>query len=212
MGRAVLFLNGDINLSFCESFLSGVSDLSIFCADGAFEKIKGSSELVDNLKAVMGDFDSFDNHQNLPKGVQKLHFEDQNYTDFEKSLSYLSKRYSHIDVFGANGGEVDHSLGNISVSINWLDRLNIRLIDQYGVSFFAEQKFSKNEVLGKTVSIMPLPKMTNVHYQGLQYLCEGQDLEFGQKTGIRNHAIEGEINIKCETGKFMVYISHNLSD
>ncbi len=219
MKKAVLFLNGEIDLLFCESHLypksstNGVESKTkhhIYCADGAFLKLIDSPRCIRDLKAIYGDFDSIElsDLKNIPAHIKVEHLHDQDHTDFEKSLIRLAENYQHIDIYGVSGQEMDHFLGNISAAMEWRDKVSIRFIDTYSEFFIADRNFSAPGVLGKMISVIPLFEMKSIHYEGLKYTCDGDDLIFGAKIGTRNFAIKDDIEIKCTQGKFIVFISH----
>ena len=219
MKKAVLFLNGEIDLSFCESHLypeAPIKDFEseakhhIYCADGAFLKLIDSPRCVQDLKAIYGDFDSIESSElkNIPAHIKVEHLHDQDHTDFAKSLMRLAENYQQIDIYGVSGQEMDHFLGNLSVAMHWTDKLSIRFIDAHSEFFIADKCFLASGVLGKMVSVIPLFEMKSIHYKGLKYTCDGDDLIFGAKIGTRNFAIKDDIEIKCTQGKFIVFISH----
>ena len=213
MNKAILFLNGVVDLGFCQSHIEqhSAADVPIYCSDGAYHKIAQSPEILARLKGVCGDMDSFKqvNAPTLPKHTQLFGLHDQDYTDFEKTLVLLSETYTHIDVYGMGGGEMDHFMGNISIAMQWHTRLVMRFIDRYSTLYLAEKQFSKTGVMGRMVSIIPLFSIKNVHYQGLKYPLQGESLEFGTRIGTRNMAVEDRISVSCDEGNFLVFISHS---
>lgn len=214
MGKAIIFLNGYINLDFCESYLYNTSNkesYDIYCTDGAFLKVMGSKPIMSDLKMISGDFDTLpiNIRVKIRSSIKVLPTPDQNYTDFEKLLGLLDGKYKQVDVYGAGGNEMDHFLGALSIALKWINKIKIVFIDQYSKYEVAKNNFKRQNVLNKMVSIMPLSRMCNVNFQGLKYSLNGQDLEIGKLVSTRNTAVANEIVINCSEGSFVIFISHD---
>ncbi|QWU99919.1 MULTISPECIES: thiamine diphosphokinase [Francisella] len=206
MSEVILFLNGSINLSFCEKYIRDVlNNYDIFCADGAYKKISESACLSPKVKKVIGDFDSFAVLDDELFLIDK----DQYSTDFEKSLEYIiSLGASKVYVFGASEGEMDHFLCNISIAKNYMRRLDIEFIDTYSRYFFIPKKYSIGGVLGKMFSVMPFGYAENIYYNGLRYPLSGETLSIDTGTGARNYAVEDRVEISYSDGDILLFISH----
>ncbi|QIW10246.1 thiamine diphosphokinase [Francisella sp. LA112445] len=206
MSQAILFLNGKVDLAFCEKYIQdNFCNLSIFCADGAYQKIKSSQMLNTKIKKVIGDFDSF----SVSDDDLFLIDEDQYSTDFEKSLNYIiSQGASKVFVFGASEGEMDHFLCNISIAKNYIKKINIEFIDIYSRYFFIPKNFSIKEVIGRMFSVMPFGSAEDIYYNGLKYPLSGESLSINTSTGARNYAIEDTVNITYSSGDILLFISH----
>ncbi|WP_150468226.1 thiamine diphosphokinase [Francisella sp. SYW-9] len=206
MSQAILFLNGKVDLAFCEQYIEdSYCNLDIFCADGAYEKIKKSEKLSAKIKKVIGDFDSFA----VSDDDLFLIDEDQYSTDFEKSLNYLiSQGASKVFVFGASEGEMDHFLCNISIAKNYIKKINIEFVDIYSKYFFIPKNFSITGVKGKMFSVMPFGSAQDIYYNGLRYQLSGESLSIDTSTGARNYAIEDMVTISYSSGDILLFISH----
>ena len=207
MNEAILFLNGKIDLMFCEKYIhEHLSLLPIYCADGAYVKVKESTVLYSKVKKVIGDFDS---------GVVEISDiflidNDQETTDFEKCLNYLtSEKMSKVYVFGASEGEMDHFLGNISIAHHYKNKVDIEFVDKSSRYFFIPKQYTIHNVYGKMLSLMPLNCAQNVYLTGLKYPLSGEDLQFGGRIGIRNYAINDVVDISFVAGDVLLFVSHN---
>ncbi|MED7788445.1 thiamine diphosphokinase [Francisella sp. 19X1-34] len=206
MSQAILFLNGKVDLVFCERYIQdNFCDLDIFCADGAYNKIRESSQLSAKIKKVIGDFDSFV----ISEDDLFLLDQDQYSTDFEKSLNYvISQGISRVFVFGASEGEMDHFLCNISIAKNYMKKINIEFIDIYSKYFFIPKEFSITGVIGRMFSVMPFGSAQDIYYNGLRYPLSGESLSIDTSTGARNYAIEDVVSISYSSGDILLFISH----
>tara|TARA_B110000977_G_C10939297_1_gene440210 strand:+ start:185 stop:823 length:639 start_codon:yes stop_codon:yes gene_type:complete len=207
MNEAILFLNGKIDLEFCDRYIQDyLSQLAIYCADGAYIKVKESSVLYSKVKMAIGDFDSGTNEENDMFLVDN----DQETTDFEKCLNYLtSRKVSKIYVFGASEGEMDHFLGNISIAMMYRGRVSIEFVDKHSRYFFIPKQYTINNVYGKMLSLMPLSYAENVHLKGLEYPLRGENLSIGSRIGIRNYAVNDVVDISYAAGDVLLFVSHN---
>ncbi|MBT3293136.1 thiamine diphosphokinase [Candidatus Peregrinibacteria bacterium] len=198
--KANLFLNGDLDLEWLKNI-----NLSspIYCADGAFIKIK---KLFPNIVAVIGDLDSLEN-TNLVD-VELVKVSDQNYTDFEKALEHLLDKFEEIDVYGATGGQLDHFMGNLSVAKKYKDKVNIVFIEPEQYFFFMKGNTSLNNVLNKTISILPFPKIENIKSKGLLFELDHTSLELGDIISVRNKAVSDQIEITFESGCAIMFVNN----
>lgn len=210
---AVLIINGSVNAEFVAEYLDQMNQqLPIYCTDGAFNQVSSTSRIVNNLKAVIGDCDSLEKQcfkQAYPE-IALIEQINQDSTDFDKALSYLSRWYQTIYIFGFSGGEIDHCLGNISTVMRWYQTLNLTLIDEYCWGFISDKNICLTNVLGHMVSVVPLFSVHNVTYSGLKYHLQNEDLNFVTKLGTRNYAIANDITIRFSQGVVMTLISHDL--
>jgi thiamine pyrophosphokinase len=200
--QANLILNGYIDTNWLRSRLLGKT--AIYCTDGAYNSVRGLDICVE---AVIGDMDSID--RMLASSPKLITLEDQDYTDFEKAIAYLSEDYSAIDVYCAAGKAPDHFLGNLSVGKKYQHQIELRFFDPGMRYFFAERNEVLANVKGKIISVMPFPKASGVTYTGLQYPLQGADLILGLRTGIRNKAVEDTITIRHSSGCLLVFVEDN---
>ena len=206
MKNAIIFLNGEINLQFCEEHIhKNHKNVDIYCADGSFDMIKTSSYLMKNLRATIGDKDSIKS-SGIPKSY--FFFKNQNYTDFEKCLIVINSSVKNLIVYGMNGKEMDHYLGNLHTSLLYTKKFSFNFIDQYGYSRFLDKNNIIKNCFGKTISILPLPIMKNVSIIGCKYKVDKEDLFFGKLISIRNIAISNEVAIRYSEGNGIIFISH----
>ena len=155
---------------------------------------------------ITGDFDSI---ESIPETIETIHTWDQNFTDFHKTLQILlNKGFLHIDVFGGSGKEVDHFMGNIHTALTWKEKLKLTFFDDYGKYFFIDSPFSTSKVQEKIISLIPFPTANNITTKGLRYPLTNENLDFGNRIGTRNTAVENDIEITFEQGNLLIYISN----
>ncbi len=197
--KAFILLNGLEPSVFPE-----LSTYDIVCAiDGAYNHFEKNNIIPD---LVTGDFDSI---HTIPTTVEVINTPDQNFTDFDKALMILKERgYINIDVYGGSGKEHDHFLGNLSTALLWINDVRITFFDDFGTYFFINNECVLNNVLNKTISLVPFPEAHNITTEGLKYPLNDESLIFGMRIGTRNKAISDIIKISFSIGDLLIYISH----
>ncbi len=207
--QAILFINGEVNLAFCERYITQQHQaLPLYCADGAYHKIATSKPLIEKLVAIIGDGDSA---TSLTTDIKRKYIlkEDQNFTDFEKALSYLHDQgFKEVLIFGAGGGELDHTLSNVFILLRYKSSLALRLIDEYSYSFLLNPSTSIENVKGKMISIIPLMQLNNITLTGCKYPLNDAQLAFDGQLGTRNHAVKNKVEIQYKSGDGLIVISH----
>ena len=202
--KAFLLLNGNVPNEL-PSFHS--YDL-IVAVDGAFQTAV-NKKIPINL--ITGDFDSIQELKNTSTFIERIHTPDQNFTDFHKCLKELVKKgVKTVDVYGANGLEQDHYLGNLSTAYQWSNELNLVFHDDYGVSFFLEKdnQYKFNDCLNKTISLVPFLDAGGITTKGLKYPLKQESLNFFKRIGTRNVATSEEIQIHYTQGILFLFIQN----
>ncbi|MCB0278826.1 MAG: thiamine diphosphokinase [Calditrichaeota bacterium] len=195
-----LVLNGDLNNHADFNCIRLYE--SIYCTDGAYNILKKKKIAV---HAVIGDFDSI--KQTTHQSDRFVHRPDQNFTDFDKALAYLDElQVEKIDVFGASGNEQDHFLGNLYVARKWKQRFSLMFYDQYQRYFLAKSTEVIDNILGKTVSLMPFYQADKITTSGLQYPLDQASLGFDSSIGIRNKAVSQRVQIKHSSGDLIIFV------
>lgn len=194
MAAVSLILNGELDLAWLSAVLPGSK--MIYCTDGAYDRIKFL-----NIDAVIGDMDSIKD-----KNVRLIEMPDQNYTDFEKALQYLSVYCHKLDVYGASGKEMDHFLGNLSVAKKYKDEMQLRFLEHEYYYFLADKGTLIDTKKGKTISILPFPKVESITTEGLEYELKEATLELGSLISIRNRAIKDKVKIQYKHGCALLFV------
>ena len=201
MKKAALILNGD---TFTRK---GIAEKYIVCADNGYRMCKELGIVPD---AIVGDMDSLqEDLGNIPESVELLRFPaKKNETDGELAMDILINRgYNRVNVYGADGGRLDHIIGNISLIYAALKKgcravLKTNLCDVYLVNGYFEHTAN----IGETFSIVPY--MGDVHIiktEGLEYVVKDQVLKAGTTLGISNVATAETVVISIESGMALVF-------
>ena len=203
MFDAILCLN--TNLPNKEFFLQ-YPNTPIYAADGGAKRLLA---LDVTPQAILGDGDSI---AALPEAWRQLwvSLPDQDYTDFEKSLQYLLALGLHkILVLGMHGGEIDHTLHNLALLVQYSQQLQLVGVDAlaepycwlYPLLHSASFKANKN----KRASLIPFPQ-ARITTSGFKWDLQNTLLELLAKVSVRNIVDSDEINITLHSGELLLIL------
>ena len=211
--RALIFANGE----FCpqDAGLPIQKDDLIIAADGGSRHCI-TLDLRPNL--LIGDLDSIDEKvlsEWRTEGVEiNSYSQDKDQTDLELALLYAQDQgASKILVYGAAGGRLDMTIGNLTLLAHPDLLIPITLIcgmEEVHMLHRGES-LTLNGTPGETVSLIPLqPGPSTVTSSGLKYPLTSEALIFGYTRGISNQLIAERALIKLESGLLaVIHIRNN---
>lgn len=208
--QAVIFLNGRLpNTKIIKKFLH--KNTLIIAADGGANQIR---DLKLSVHVIIGDLDSISDENKkyfLRKKTEVMKIEEQDSTDFEKTLKYcLKKKIKDVTVFGATGMRPDHTLSNFSIIKRFYKKLNICIITDDFAVFYLPKRFSFNYKRGETVSLVPMPIATEIKTKGLEFPLNKETLEFGRREGALNRSNSDKVSISFKEGDLLIFRKHFL--
>ena len=188
----------------CElDFIPDETDLVIGADRGYLTLVK--NKIKPNI--VIGDFDSYsdkiecDNVITFP--VKK------DFTDSALAIEYaISQNYKRIIVYGAIGGDLDHTLANIALLANYTEKgIDIAFVDNKNVVFaISNNKISFTSKASGRISVFSFKnKAEGVHEKGLLYELENASLENTVPVGVSNEFIGKNSEIAVEKGTILIY-------
>lgn len=191
MGKAFVFLNGelDIDAETCRSLVSEKD--YVFCADGGANHVK-TLGIVPDL--VMGDMDSVgDETREWLKGnnvEMRIFPREKDCSDTELLLDHIfNEGFRDISVFAATGGRIDHQLANqLLLEKYTIQGACIRLMHRKG---FIEGIRGNTEVLvtaksGWLFSFFSLSDTAVVSLDGFRYGLDAFTVSRGATVGLSN--------------------------
>jgi len=185
------------------SFLREASH--IICCDGATESLLEYGLEPD---FIVGDLDSLSKSLQQRYSQRLHHNTDQETNDLTKAVNFCSERqWNEITILGATGKREDHSIGNISLLLNFATNAKLQMITDYGVfiPFMNSERFES--FAGQQVSIFSLTPDTVFTFSGLKYPLTGQTISSWWQ-GTLNEAIGNEFYIEMDCGKALVFRQH----
>ena len=173
----------------------------VICCDGAADEyiLRGHTPDV-----IIGDGDSLSSEykQRFSSIIHQI--ADQETNDQTKAVRFLQEKgYREIAIVGATGKREDHTLGNISLLLDYMKSgMEVRTITDYGVFIPANGTQTFVSHAGQQVSII------NFGAKGLK--GEGLVYPLSDFTnwwqGTLNEATSNRFTIKC-TGEYLVFLA-----
>ena len=153
--------------------------------------------------AIIGDGDSMTTlPESLKKQIENITYiaaPDQDYTDFEKALTYLEEHgYDEIFVFCFEGGRIDHMLAGLSSASRF--KGCVTLFSEHQRIELLEKQQTVSTQVDEIISLIPFPKANNVSTNGLEWELQNANLTLGEYISISNKAKKTEITITYYSG------------
>ena len=178
----------------------------VMVLDGAIHRVL---ELGIKLDIVLGDFDKIENWDELlanQQPVEVVHTPDQNKTDLEKGLDFLSaKGHKAVNILWATGKRADHHINNLSTLAKYKDQITIVMLDDHSRIFNLPNQFTKWYPANQNISLIPLGSVFGLTTKGLTYNLQNEDLHLGIRTSSSNKTeADGLIEIKFDSGNLLL--------
>lgn len=204
--KKVLFIaNGQV-CQFEKNFFNNFDE--IVCVDGGYNstKLYGISPTF-----LIGDLDSAKVEKTEPDKACKLVFKDnQDESDLEFAIKYILKNVKdigEITIINATGLRLDHTINNIILLKSIDKRIIAKLISENEELYLVRDTIILENVLNKTLSILPITDVKNIKTHGLKWELDGADISFGFVGGISNVCLEDIIKISLESGEILVILN-----
>lgn len=139
----------------------------IICCDGAADKLVayGLSPQV-----IVGDMDSVSEEIRKEYRSIMISSDDQESNDLTKAVRYcIEKGYSAVSILGATGLREDHTLGNVSLMLEYYPDIEVRMVSDFGVFFLVRSGERVKSFPGERVSIFSVDNRIRVSSSGLLY-------------------------------------------
>ncbi|MBR2856666.1 MAG: thiamine diphosphokinase [Bacteroidales bacterium] len=180
----VIICDGQFPKSEYPRYLIRTADFLV-CCDGALRKfirnskgIFGAERLPD---LVIGDMDT------LPVSWQKKYADiiiretEQEHNDQTKAVRWVLGNIPDIDyiyILGSTGGRADHTIGNLSLLMEYtrmfdLGEITIEAVTDEGTAFAVNDTTEFDCGIGRQVSIFSPDNSLNIRSEGLEYQTEG---------------------------------------
>jgi thiamine pyrophosphokinase len=158
-----------------------------------------------NFDVIIGDGDSVSTEVKQNYASKIIINSDQETNDQTKAINFLySKGITEVSIIGATGKREDHSLGNISLLIDYMQQgINAKIFTDYGVFI---------PITGNAkVLVNPKQKVSIFNYNctemsaiGLKYPIRAFNALW---QGTLNEALNNEIIISTN-GQYLLYLTH----
>jgi thiamine pyrophosphokinase len=141
---------------------------TIVCCDGAAAALIEHGIIPDK---IVGDMDSLSAELKERFGDRIIHFSEQENNDLTKAFNVcLAAGCKKIIILGATGKREDHSLGNLSLLVDYAEKIpDIKLITDYGEFFVALKSGTFPCSPGEKLSFFAVDPDTRVTSGGLKF-------------------------------------------
>ncbi len=178
----------------------------IVCCDGSTRKVVAAGYIPD---AIVGDLDS------LPVEMRER-FADRIYEEKEQETNDLTKAvrwcrrsgYTEIVIIGATGMREDHTIGNISLLIEYLGDVKVKMVTDYGIFVPYSKSCRVDCVAGQQVSIFSMGEGTAITLDGLKYPLKNRVLKNWWEATL-NEAVAESFRVNFSGGPIIVYLNHH---
>ncbi len=198
---AVVLANGDYPAAeIPRNILASASYVA--CCDGAANTYIAHGHVPD---VIVGDGDSL-SEENRERYGDLLHcIAEQETNDLTKTISILAQQgKKQIAILGATGKREDHTLGNISLLIEYLRKgLCVHMYTDHGVFIPCRDTVPLNSYPGQKVSIFSFGTK-GMHSEGLRYPIRDFDNWW---QGTLNEAESDAFSIHA-TGEYLLFLEY----
>ncbi len=164
--KIVILANGSFPSARQGLDLLKKADLLI-CCDGAADKLV---EFGLEPGLIIGDLDSLSSRVWKKYEASTIQLEDQESNDLTKAVQYcIRKGYKAVTILGATGLREDHTLGNISLMLEYTSHIKVRMLSDYGVFFLVQSGERIKSFAGEKISIFSVDNRVRVSSTGLKY-------------------------------------------
>lgn len=204
--NVVIVCNGDFPRTEYPRYILREADF-IVCCDGALSKYLRNMKAVfskDRLPdLVIGDMDS------LSKSLQEKYkdlivkVEEQEYNDQTKAFRWVMENMgeaSIIRIVGATGQREDHTIGNMSLLMEYTrmfdlkDRI-VEMVTDHGTVFAATDTFEMECGTGRKVSIFSPDNSLKIKSSGLQWQTDDVVFDNWWKATL-NRAVDDKVRLE----------------
>jgi thiamine pyrophosphokinase len=174
----------------------------IICCDGAAVKLLQYGK---EPYSIVGDLDSLPDNLRKKYADRVFHDADQETNDQTKAVHWCHHRnLNPLIILGATGLREDHTVGNISLLLDYAEFADIAMVTDTGV--FIPMNKSKTFVCrkGQQISIFAITPDTKITSCGLKYEVSERCFTNWYQ-GTLNEALSDSFTISIDKGKVIVF-------
>ena len=208
--KVCIILNGEIkDYKYIKNIIDKNNYDYIICSDGGANHAYKMDIIPDY---IIGDLDSIED--NILKYYKSKHVQFEKFpakkdeTDTELSILLADKLNSkEIDLIGALGGRIDHTIANINL-LYYIKNKGIapRIISEREEIYIAiDEDIIIHGNIGDTISIIPIKgDAKGITLENLEYTLDNYDMEFSRPLGVSNIMKKNSCNIKINEGSILI--------
>jgi len=174
--------------------------------DGAIFRVL---ELGIRFDALLGDFDGVQNVHALTADygpLEIIHTPDQNKTDLQKAIEWLSTRgHKAANIVWATGQRADHTFNNLATLPAYAGQMDLVIWDDYSRVYTLKTQFRKWYPAGFNISLLPITRVEGLTTSNLLFNLNDEVLELPHRSGSSNAAAEeGFVTIEHRSGQLLL--------
>ena len=208
--RALLITGGHVDIQWAQGFVKLHKYDLVIAVDGG---LSAANLLNIYPNVIIGDFDTVG--QDLLDSYAKAKIirlkPEKDDTDTQYAVKWLiDNKATDIDIIGAIGSRMDHTLANIYMLQLACDhKVNATIYDKCNKMYIIEGKttLKRDDTYGKYISFMQLtPVVKNVTFTGFKYNVSHYDfcMSGDYRTGSSNEFADAEATVDIGQGRFVV--------
>lgn len=205
MVRAVIVADTDLPPRDVWGPLVRKADL-VVAADGGANRALAAGIRVDWL---VGDLDGAlaSTLERIPKRRTRL-LRDPYSTDLEKAFRFCQDRgVGRVDVIGAIGGRLDHTLGSVAVLVEWGRKMRVAVVDDHFTTTLVRSRTRFRAPIGTLVSLIAPGGAEGVTTTGLRFELKNRRLPFSS-LGIHNEVRRNPVEVSHTGGTLILMRAH----
>lgn len=208
--KVCIILNGEIkDYKYIKNIIDENNYDYIICSDGGANHAYKMDIIPDY---IIGDLDSIED--NILKYYKSKHVQFEKFpakkdeTDTELSI-LLAKKLNgkKIDLIGALGGRIDHTIANINL-LYYIKNKGItpKIISEREEIYIAiDEEIIIYGNIGDTISIIPIKgDAKGITLENLEYTLDNYNVEFSKPLGVSNVMKKNSCNIKINEGSILI--------
>lgn len=181
----------------------------IVCCDGAAGKLEAAG-LVPAW--IVGDLDSLSEEARKRYCDRLVHVEEQETNDLSKVFRFcLSQGWSELTLVGATGLREDHTLGNLSLLVDFALEASVVMLTDTGWFTPVPVSAQLPSFAGQPVSIFSFDPGMTVYAEGLKYPLDGVRFTRWWQASL-NEAIGDSFKLVFEGGPLLVFQTYGDGD
>lgn len=208
--KILIITGGDIDNIFLKEHMLKENYSLIIVADSGLEAVDRLGIKVDH---IVGDFDSVS--QDLLEKYNKTSVEihrfskEKDKTDTEIAIDLaLMQDPARIDIIGAIGSRVDHTVANINLLLLPLGKgIEANILDANNKIYLKDKGFTidKASQFGKYISLIAFfGPVEDLILKGFKYPLDGIKLDFASSLGISNEIVDERAIVEFSRGILLV--------
>jgi len=175
----------------------------IICCDGSAEDLMKAGFIPG---AIVGDMDSLD-HSIAGRFNDRIFLDPgQETNDLTKAVNWCTERgYRDLVILGATGKREDHTIGNISLLIEYAKDANVKMVTDTGILMALTGSSSILSFAGQQVSVFSVDPETEVTSDGLKYPLDRKKME-NWWVATLNESLGESFRLEFKNGRMILYL------